>query len=488
MTEYQVPYLFVYSGFVKDWLGPASGLLLTGILALDLLTPQNLVLAILYNIPIALSILALSRRLTLSMTFFALLANVAAGYYNAEHAPLFDATALGNRILAALSFFLVAILSLQAVRASVKVSEARNREEKAQLEGILRHLIEVLSASTSAQVLLEQSCKQIRLALEAKGVAVVQSAPSLKTLFCLPEDWAVDPPIDGPLGWPHTGVVRDLNRFWVVLKPGLWLLVQEPKFPHARTVLLELSPTLQALLGKVELFERTQSQQREIARHSEVIRDLVYAFSHDLRTPLMANALNMRLALEGAYGVLPEAYKQSLQHGLESNQALLDMAESLLLLARLESPDPAPNPAPLDLAQVAKEALAHLQTLFDQKQIVLRYEGVEQLKLQGHELELKRLLQNLLDNAGKFAPIGSTVQVRLKAAVDKAVLQVIDQGRGIGRDQQKKLFARFSGSHEGNGSGLGLYLCKQIVLAHRGQIRYRENPTGGSIFEVELPL
>ncbi|MFD1733669.1 histidine kinase dimerization/phospho-acceptor domain-containing protein [Deinococcus malanensis] len=100
--------------------------------------------------------------------------------------------------------------------------------------------------------------------------------------------------------------------------------------------LVEAMATLQPLLERTTLLDNLAGQRAQLAEQGEVVRDLIYAFSHDLRTPLMANALHMQQALRGAYGPLPEEYCRTLQNGLDANDSLLSLADQLLTVARYE--------------------------------------------------------------------------------------------------------------------------------------------------------
>lgn len=154
---------------------------------------------------------------------------------------------------------------------------------------------------------------------------------------------------------------------------------------------------LAPLLERPVLFENFDQGRAELERRNGVIRDLVYAFSHDLRTPLIANTMNMRLALEGAFGQLSPEYRRTLENGLSANEDLLELADSLLLVARFES----------------GETLARLEPVLQEKGVRVELEAPAQLKVLGRPAELRRVFQNLLDNAAKFSPRGGVVTVRL---------------------------------------------------------------------------
>lgn len=466
--------------------------LIGAVLAADLLTPQAVVMAILYNIPIALSALAFSRRLTFGLTAAALLANVVAGYFNAQQTGSFDdPIALLNRLLATLSFLLVAFLSLQAAQSSQRLAEVQTEERRTRRERQLRQLVEDLSGPLTPQELLEKTARLLKNFLEADAVAVlgIKGGGWGEHFYLTPKGWTV--PTEAPSA--SQIAVRQVllsGRAYLLgqLRPNLILLLDNPRLEESSRLLTELVPALQALLGKAEIFANLQAKQSQIIQRNSVIRDLIYAFSHDLRTPLMANAMNMRLALEGAYGELSPEYRQSLQNGLEANQDLLELADQLLLVARLESGEDQAPKVSLDLSRLVHQGVERLRPLFDERKLEVELHLPAHLELSGRESELRRLLQNLLDNAAKFAPLGSSVEVRLGHSQDRAILEVMDRGQGIPPEAREQLFTRFSSQRAGGGKGLGLYLARRIAESHGGSIVYQERSGGGSIFRVELPL
>jgi signal transduction histidine kinase len=103
---------------------------------------------------------------------------------------------------------------------------------------------------------------------------------------------------------------------------------------------------------------------------------------------------------------------------------------------------------------------------------------------------LRRLIVNLLDNALKFTPASGSIEVRLTRGSDRAVLRVADSGPGIAPDEMPFIFDRFfrGASTPGEGSGLGLSLCREIARLHGGDIAVANRPAGGCEFVVTIPL
>ena len=170
--------------------------LLFGGLVLDLTTTQGLVVAIIYNIPIALSGLALSRSLTLWTLVLALAANVAAGYENAIALQGYDAVTLLNRALAALSFGLVGVMTLALDRASDEVTALADKEAEAERERRLRYFIVDVSGAPTPEALLSRAATLLRslLGVDAVVVSALYKDRFTAPRYAEPENAGVAPP------------------------------------------------------------------------------------------------------------------------------------------------------------------------------------------------------------------------------------------------------------------------------------------------------
>ena len=151
------------------------GLLVVG-LVVDLTTPSELIVAIIYNIPIALSSLALSRRLSVLVLVLALLANLAAGYENSLQTNGVDFETLLNRLLSAFSFLLVGMLTVSLGDASSQVEALRREEERSSRNEAVRHSLAALGKSLYPEALLKNAAKELQSLLDADEVVITQQA------------------------------------------------------------------------------------------------------------------------------------------------------------------------------------------------------------------------------------------------------------------------------------------------------------------------
>ncbi len=214
--------------------------------------------------------------------------------------------------------------------------------------------------------------------------------------------------------------------------------------------------------------------------------------SHELRLPLTILKGEIEVALRQPRSA--EEYEKLLRQQLETVERMQRIVNDLLMLARADAGQMELEQKPVDLSLLVEEVgLQHL-VLFDAHHVRLELEIEDGLEVNGDAAHLERMLMNLLNNAFKHAPEGSTVWLRLYAEEERAHIEVRDQGPGIPPEQQEKIFDRFFRADdarcrkEGDGAGLGLAICHRIVEAHDGLIWVESEPGKGASFHVLLPL
>jgi two-component system OmpR family sensor kinase len=218
--------------------------------------------------------------------------------------------------------------------------------------------------------------------------------------------------------------------------------------------------------------------------------------SHELRTPLSSIRGYAELALRHR-GPVPEDVTHALQR-VESESARMSvLVDELLLLARLDAGRPLEE-EPVDLTRLTIEATSDAQVASQSHRWQLELPD-EPLMVRGDELRLRQVLSNLLSNAAKHTPPGSTVTVSVAAAHGSGAsagtsavrLSVSDNGQGIPPDLVPELFERFargdsSRSRSAGSTGLGLAIVKAVVAAHHGAVSVESHP-GQTTFTIVLP-
>jgi PAS domain S-box-containing protein len=269
------------------------------------------------------------------------------------------------------------------------------------------------------------------------------------------------------------------------------LLIESPE-AHAFSMLNHRKALILATQAAIGI--RNAQTYRE-AQEAIRVRDTFLSIaSHELKTPLTtilgnAQMLQRRNARENT---LNPRDKRTLDVIAAQASRLNRMVAALLDISRIETGQLSIERTPLDLCMLAQHVVSDLQPMFDQHQIELIVPD-EALIVEGDELRLEQVLQNLLQNAVKYSPQGGVVQLQVEQQGQQVCVVVSDQGIGIPEQAMPRLFRRFfradnvQAQHI-SGMGVGLFVVKEIVDLHGGKINVASREGVGSTFTVCLPL
>ena len=244
------------------------------------------------------------------------------------------------------------------------------------------------------------------------------------------------------------------------------------------------------LVGGVALALRTASRELKL---SQMKSDFVSNVSHELKTPLASIRLFGELMRLGRVTSEDKVKEYGAFIDAESRR-LTQLITNILDSSRIESGRKVYARDEVELGELVSEGLKSFE-------VICRHQGY-QVKLQppaervtvtGDWSSLAQVVHNLVDNAIKYSPAGSTIDLSLDRHLGQARLRVRDQGIGIDSSEQEKIFERFHRVstgllHEVRGSGLGLSIVKHVVEAHGGRIDLESAPGKGSTFTLWLPL
>ena len=259
---------------------------------------------------------------------------------------------------------------------------------------------------------------------------------------------------------------------------------------------------IKSVLREVRQRERLEVLSRELAAANERLKELdklktefLSFASHQLRSPLTAIKGYASMLLENSYGALEEKAREPINRVMESANHLVKLIEDFLNVTKIEQGGMKYEIAKTDIEHLARELARELSVSAEKKGLKLTFEtdGKVGYYANADQEKLRQVLLNFIDNAIKYTPSGTVKVVVGKTPDRKVRVSVSDSGVGMTAEAIGKLFAKFSRADEKkvniNGSGLGLYLAKQIVEAHGGRI-WAESPGPdlGSTFSIELAI
>jgi heavy metal sensor kinase len=256
---------------------------------------------------------------------------------------------------------------------------------------------------------------------------------------------------------------------------GIEALAERIPEPRWRDELGHLARTLNAMLARLE--QGVQARERLIAD-----------VSHELRAPLAAIRSELEVSLR--HDALGGDARAAVASAREEAVRMSGIVENLLTLARLDEGRLELLPAPLDLRQVADEVAASYRAAADSAGAELAVTGAP-VTLRGDRERLRQVIGNLIDNAIRFAPRGSEVELSVWRTDGEAGVRVTDRGPGVPAADRERIFERFErrdpARSRAGGAGLGLAICSEIIRAHRGRIWVQDGDGAGSAFVVALP-
>lgn len=329
-------------------------------------------------------------------------------------------------------------------------------------------------------------------------------------------DWEINASLEGDVTTLHFGGFR-LEKHLLVFaagsRKGLLDLLDQLAQDHGETMArcAALERQIEATWSRLELdgmvydeISRLNNElvtlQRELARKNaelERLNDLKNQFlgmaAHDLRSPLGNILTYSELLLEDVMP-LSEDHKEFLSIIHASSQYMIRMVDDLLDLARIESGRLDLQLEPTDLRSLLEEHVARIRALAVRKNMHLTMDGLKGLpSVLADPERIRQVLDNLIGNAIKYSPAGSTIEVTGFRRDDFVVIRVRDHGIGIAADHLDRLFKPFGkvwgwGTAGEKSTGLGLAIVKRIVLEHRGEVWVQSVLGKGSDFFFSLPV
>jgi two-component system sensor histidine kinase VicK len=223
--------------------------------------------------------------------------------------------------------------------------------------------------------------------------------------------------------------------------------------------------------------------------------EFVSLAAHQLRTPLSAIKWSLKMLLEEDMGKLKREQAEILEKTYQSNERMIALINDLLNVARIEEGRFIINPTSVEMEKICRAVISALEGTFKMRGLELSFikpKGkISQVAVD--EEKMTMAIQNLLDNAMKYTPKGGKVVLSLEETSEGIIVTVKDTGIGIDKEDQNRVFTKFFRAQEAvltepAGTGLGLYMVRNIIESHGGRIWFESKPGKGSNFHFILPF
>jgi len=257
---------------------------------------------------------------------------------------------------------------------------------------------------------------------------------------------------------------------------------------------------IRSVIREVKQRERIEKLAKDLEVANKRLKELdrqksefVSIASHQLRSPITAIRGYISLIIEKEFGDYPQAIREPLDRILESSRLMVKSIEDYLNISRIEQGRMKYEMSDFDISKLSKTVVDEYKPIADKKGLDIMFSGPEKNMVHADIGKIKQVIANLVDNSIKYTPAGN-INVKATAFEGKARITVSDTGVGLEKEDLGDLFNKFVRARGANkintsGTGLGLYVAKQMIEAHKGKIWVESDGKGkGSRFIFELPI
>jgi two-component system, NarL family, sensor kinase len=336
------------------------------------------------------------------------------------------------------------------------------------------------------------------------------------TLFAIILILEFSTPNEYVVGYLYVGAILLVNSrlgrkaSWYATVIAVLLTLLNIWIPNSQ--LISIPTIANRLIATIAIIVTTLLSNRTLQYHEEITKakakinsqeqlvrlreDFASTLTHDLKTPLLGAIETIKAFQEKKFGAVSPTQQKVLATIERSHKTSLQLLETLLDIYRNDIEGLKLNLATANLSILAEEVTSSLIELASARQIQMnvnygKSDFRKSLWVKGDAIKLQRVFTNLIINAIDHSRRNGKVEISLESLSSYQIVKVIDRGAGITREELPYLFDRFyqgHGDRSSKGSGLGLYLSRQIIEAHGGTIWAENQISGGAIFAFKLPV
>lgn len=290
--------------------------------------------------------------------------------------------------------------------------------------------------------------------------------------------------------------LKTRNKLTGIMMVGL---SESPNIDHIELIERLAEPTGIAVDNRL-LFEENRKVVLQLQQMNDKLKEIdatkdefISMASHQLRTPLTSMKGYVSMVLDGDVGEINEQQRTMLQQAFDSSQRMVYLISDLLNVSRLRTGKFTISNSPTNLADIVESELEQLKASAEARDVKFVFDKPDSFPiLQLDETKIRQVIMNFLDNALYYTPTNGRATVELLNRESGVVFTVTDSGLGVPRKDQPFLFTKFYRAQNArkmrpDGTGLGLYMARKIIIAQGGSIVFSSQEGVGSTFGFSFP-
>ena len=254
----------------------------------------------------------------------------------------------------------------------------------------------------------------------------------------------------------------------------------------------ELNKSLQRRID--EATKELRFSNRQLQRLDEAKNEFISMASHQLRTPLTSIKGYLDMMLEGDLGKISPTQRAVLREAFSSSERMVRLINDFLNVSRLQTGKFTIDKQSVDIAQILRDEVSLLKVVADQRSVEMVLKVDKKIPLLAVDSEkIRQVMLNMIDNAIYYSSPHKKVVITLKSSGKMIEFSVKDSGIGVPKSEQANLFGKFfrgtnAKKRRPDGTGVGLFLAKKVILSHDGEMIFESEEGKGSTFGFKLPV